>query len=642
MKEHTYTLIVTDAATKDSRDEYRFDQDKVLIGRSRSNDLTLLNEQRAVSRQHAEIHREPGHFKLVDLGSKNTTRLNGQPLIPGQSAPLRHGDRIRIGTFEIEVQLPMREDTAYALDLFHESANALLTRMYGVPTTEEKEPSGPIEVEPERAVEELVVLSELAFDLGASFDLQETIDKILRRTIDAVGAEQGVVTLVKPDDAVEADTLIRIRLDDLLPDYSLGEHLLEWMQTYKQPLRLNQREVADSTLGVTLDESIRSILCMPLVVRTKLIGILTIYNKQDASQFTESDERLVAIIAAQSAQIIENTRFHERARALEEAEKLKVAYDALEEAHQNLKATQAQLIQAEKLASLGQLTAGIAHEIKNPLNFILNFASLSAELVDELAEELQASKQALKADTYELVEEILSDLKSNAEKIQKHGHRADDIVISMLDHSQNAAGERRPVVFNRFVEEHVQRAFDSVRANAPDFSCTVDYDLGDDTGALDVVPQDLGRALVNVVDNAFYAVHEKAQTTTEAYEPTVSISTRREEGNMLVRVQDNGAGIAESMLDKVFEPFFTTKPPGSGTGLGLSLAYDIIVHGHGGTLIVERAAGEGVVFNISLPLVSNPSLYQRPSAGKNTDPGDTSLPFPASLTSMPFPMRYAS
>ncbi len=275
----------------------------------------------------------------------------------------------------------------------------------------------------------------------------------------------------------------------------------------------------------------------------------------------------------------------------------------LEQTLHQLEDAQEQLVLKEKMASLGQLTAGIAHEIKNPLNFVNNFAQLSVELTDELADELEANKEAPVAEVLGEVEELLDDLRFNANKIHEHGLRADNIVHGMLEHSRGKAGERRIVAVNTFFDEYVNLAYHGVRARQPDFNVTIDRDFDEAAGEVTVTPQEMGRVLLNLLNNAFYAVHEKRRAGDAAYEPRVCVGTRARDGHVEIRVQDNGPGIPAAVGARIFEPFFTTKPTGSGnTGLGLSLSYEIVTQGHGGTLSVESEEGRGATFIVTLPV----------------------------------------
>ena len=260
-----------------------------------------------------------------------------------------------------------------------------------------------------------------------------------------------------------------------------------------------------------------------------------------------------------------------------------------------LRAAQDRLVQSEKLASLGALTAGIAHEIKNPLNFVNNFAALSRELAEELAAELEAGAPP------DVLRELLGDIQANSEKIEAHGRRADGIVRAMMQHARGGEGRRERVDLNALVEEHVALAVHGRRAQTAGFDVAVERDYADDAGEVEAVPQDLGRVLINLVGNAFDAVAARAAAEPGPYAPAVRVSTVRTAGGVEVRVEDNGIGIADDVRARVFEPFFTTKPAGAGTGLGLSMSHDIVEQGHGGTLRVEGGPGRGAAFVVALP-----------------------------------------
>src|SRR5688572_1793165 len=270
----------------------------------------------------------------------------------------------------------------------------------------------------------------------------------------------------------------------------------------------------------------------------------------------------------------------------------------LEKANADLKATQAQLIQAEKMASLGELTAGIAHEIQNPLNFVNNFSEVNTELIEELSE-------AANEGNIEEVTSLVTVIKENEQKIVHHGKRADAIVKGMLQHSRTSSGQKELIDINALTDEYLRLAYHGLRAKDKTFNAKLDTDFDNNIGKINVVPQDIGRALVNLINNAFYAVAEKkhasANSAGQEYEPTVTISTKKLNDKVEIKIKDNGKCIPQKVLDKIFQPFFTTKPTGQGTGLGLSLAYDI-VKAHAGELKVATKAGEGTEFTIQLPL----------------------------------------
>ena len=279
----------------------------------------------------------------------------------------------------------------------------------------------------------------------------------------------------------------------------------------------------------------------------------------------------------------------------------------IEKAFTELKSTQVQLIHSEKMASLGELTAGIAHEIQNPLNFVNNFSEVSNELLAEMNEEL------LKGNIEEALA-ISADFKQNLEKINHHGKRAEGIVKGMLQHSRTSSGKKEPTDINTLCDEYLRLAYHGLRAKDKSFNATMKTDFDENLGLVNVIPQDLGRVILNLITNAFYAVNEKKSAgvhaersrgakanSTQVYVPTVSIITKKEDDTLQIMVKDNGNGMPKEIVDKIFQPFFTTKPTGQGTGLGLSMSYDIVKKGHGGELLVETEEGEGSTFSIELP-----------------------------------------
>ncbi len=262
----------------------------------------------------------------------------------------------------------------------------------------------------------------------------------------------------------------------------------------------------------------------------------------------------------------------------------------------HLKTTQGQLIQAEKMASLGELTAGIAHEIQNPLNFVNNFAEVNSELIEELREE-----QEKESPDQGLVEEILKDLADNMQKMVHHGKRADSIVKGMLMHSRSGNGEKEVVDLNALADEYMRLAYHGLRAKDKSFNATLEKDFQPEVIMARVTPQDFGRVLLNIFNNAFYAVAQQTHGANENYRPTVRVSSRLSGDTVEIRIKDNGAGIPDAARARIFEPFFTTKPTGQGTGLGLSLSFDIIRNGHMGTLEVESEKNAFTEFIIRIP-----------------------------------------
>ena len=300
-----------------------------------------------------------------------------------------------------------------------------------------------------------------------------------------------------------------------------------------------------------------------------------------------------AVEEEQNNKVISEMKAQLEVQVAERTMELTKQKEELELALSELKATQSQLIQSEKMASLGELTAGIAHEIQNPLNFVNNFSEVSNELIDEMKSELANgnSEEAI---------EIAGDVKQNLEKILHHGRRADAIVKGMLQHSRSSGGQKEPTDINALADEYLRLAYHGLRAKDKSFNAEMKTDFEENLPKINVVPQDFGRVILNLITNAFYAVAEKKKQSGEAYEPFVSVITRKTENRVFITVIDNGNGIPQPILDKIFQPFFTTKPTGEGTGLGLSLSYDI-VKAHGGEIKVQSKVGEGSRFIISIP-----------------------------------------
>jgi len=330
------------------------------------------------------------------------------------------------------------------------------------------------------------------------------------------------------------------------------------------------------------------VICVTwLVVSFSLILLLRFDNlvKENAQKSLEN-ERLAKEKEIEKSELIEKQKAELEIQVTERTADLKRSIE-------ELKSTQSQLIQSEKMASLGELTAGIAHEIQNPLNFVNNFSEVSNELIDEMNEELN------KGDIDE-AKIISNDIKQNLEKINHHGKRADAIVKGMLQHSQTSKGQKELTDINALCDEYLRLAYHGLRAKDKSFNAALKTDFDNSIGKINIIPQDIGRVMLNLITNAFYAVNEKIKMKSEKYAPTVSISTKKINNIIEIKVADNGNGIPLSIKDKIFQPFFTTKPTGQGTGLGLSLSYDI-VKAHGGELKVETKEGEGSTFIIQLP-----------------------------------------
>jgi len=449
----------------------------------------------------------------------------------------------------------------------------------------------------DRSVGELRALGEVSQAVNSTLDLEKVLSTIVANAVQLCNTGAGAIYGYD-----EWTQEFRLRatygmdqdLIDALAQHHIGfdEPSVALAFAQREPVQIaDLKEEARSELNdVILGAGYRARLMAPLLRGEDIVGMLVVRRKMPG-QFAQNTIDLIKTFAAQSALAIQNarlfdsveTRTRELARSLED-----------------LRTAQDRLVQTQKLASLGQLTAGIAHEIKNPLNFVNNFSGVSVELIDELQEIVKSGNfdNKARADIADLTET----LRGNLDKIAQHGKRADSIVKNMLLHSREGSGEHRAVDINALVEESLNLAYHGARAEKQSFEITLARSFDPTAGEVDLFPQDISRVLLNVISNGFYAATKRKREASDTdHEPTLSASTINLGDRVEIRIRDNGTGIPPEVKEKIFNPFFTTKPAGEGTGLGLSISHDIIVKQHGGSIEVDTQPGEFTEFRIVLP-----------------------------------------
>ena len=449
----------------------------------------------------------------------------------------------------------------------------------------------------DRSVGELRALGEVSQAVNSTLDLQNVLETIVAKAVQLSGTEAGAIYVFDEGERelhlratygmeqALIDALAHQRIDLNDPNVAAVMAAGEAIQVADL-----MEEVATDINEITLRAGYRARLVAPLIRGEEVVGMLVVRRKTPGA-FAQNTIDLMKTFAAQSVLAIQNARLFEdvEARTRELARSL-----------EDLRTAQDRLVQTQKLASLGQLTAGIAHEIKNPLNFVNNFSAVSVELIDELREALGGIHLDDKRRTE--INEIADTLQSNLDKVVQHGKRADSIVKNMLLHSRAGSGEHRPVDINALVEESLNLAYHGARAEKQGFNITMERSFDPAAGEVDLFPQEITRVLLNLISNGFYAATKrKAEANGGDYEPTLAATTKNLGDSVEIRIRDNGTGIPPEAKEKLFNPFFTTKPAGEGTGLGLSISHDIIVKQHGGSIEVDTKPGEFTEFKLALP-----------------------------------------
>ena len=448
-----------------------------------------------------------------------------------------------------------------------------------------------------RSVGELRALGEISQAVNSTLDLETVLSTIVAKAVQLSGTEAGAIyvfddmrrefhlraTYGMDQELINMLARQHIRLDETNVALALAQH---------EPVQIaDLNEAAPSTVNdIILRAGYRALLVAPLLRGDDIVGILVV-RRRTPGAFPQNTVDLIKTFAAQSALAIQNARLFEN---------VETRTRELSKSLRDLRTAQDRLVQTEKLASLGQLTAGIAHEIKNPLNFVNNFSAVSVELIDELREALGGAH--LDSKMRAEISEIADTLQGNLDKVVQHGKRADAIVKNMLLHSRQGSGEHRPVDINALVDESLNLAYHGARAEKQGFNITLERSFDPAAGEVDLFPQEITRALLNLISNGFYAATKrKAEVNGGDYEPTLAAATKNLGDSVEIRIRDNGTGIPPEVKEKLFNPFFTTKPAGEGTGLGLSISHDIIVKQHGGSIEVDTLPGEFTEFRIVLP-----------------------------------------
>lgn len=444
----------------------------------------------------------------------------------------------------------------------------------------------------DQAFENVKTLSQIGRDIISTLHLESIFNTVYESVNRLLDANSFSIMIVNENKQL-LECKLAIENGERLPEFSFSttdkNRFAVWCLDNRKPVFINDvdnefSKYIASRAKPKAGQYVSSLIYLPLMVGNRLIGVISAQSfKKNAYSETHLD-------------IFENLANY-TAIALDNA----YAYESVNKANTELKEAQTQLVQAEKMASLGQLTAGIAHEIKNPLNFINNFSELSIELSNELLMEIENQAEKLDAKTIEYLKELLTDLDHNVQKINEHGRRADSIVKGMLLHSRGKSGEKQKTNLNELLNEYLNLAYHGFRAQDSTFNCKMETDFDGSLETVNVVPQNISRVFLNILNNGCYALSEKQKEKRDSYNPMLRVSTKNLGDKVEIRIRDNGKGIPQDILDKVFNPFFTTKPAGKGTGLGLSLSYDIIVQEHKGELKIDTEPGEFAEFIITIP-----------------------------------------
>ncbi len=464
-------------------------------------------------------------------------------------------------------------------------------------TLEQKVDSRTIELkeknkELDSAFNNVKTLNEIGKKITSTLNIED-IQNIVYENVNSLLDANSFLIMIYNEKARKLECKLSMEKGEKLPAFEISmdekNRFAVWCVENARPVFMNDVEneymqyIPDRARPMA-GETVASLIYLPMIIENRVMGVISAqsFRKNAYSQYQLD---MLSNLTNYTAIAFDNA----------------LAYEKIHSANNELKAAQAQLVQSEKMASLGQLTAGIAHEIKNPLNFVNNFAELTVDLATELNEELDKLSGILPENDKEYLKEITGDIRSNAQKINDHGKRADSIVRGMLLHSRGKTGDKQPTDINALLAEYINLGYHGMRAQDPGFNIKMDTDYDASIGLINVVPQNLSRVFLNIINNACYSTNQKKKELKEAYFPLLEVQTKKLENSIEIRIRDNGKGIPQEILDKVFNPFFTTKPAGQGTGLGLSMSYDIVVQEHHGAMKVESKEEEYAEFLITIP-----------------------------------------
>ncbi|MBN1924804.1 MAG: GAF domain-containing protein [Prolixibacteraceae bacterium] len=447
-------------------------------------------------------------------------------------------------------------------------------------------------IELDLAFENVKTLNHIGKKITSTLDIEQIQDIVYENANTLLDATSFLI-MIYDESEQKLECKLSIENGEKLPPFEISmaekNRFAVWCVENKQTVFMNDveneyKKYISERSAPKVGKSVASLIYVPLVIENRILGVISAQS-YEKNAYTPFQLDMLNNLANFVAIAFENA----------------FSYEKITKANNDLKEAQAQLVQAEKMASLGQLTAGIAHEIKNPLNFVNNFAELTVELTQELSEEIENLTDTLDPKDSEYLLEVIGDIRSNAQKINDHGKRADSIVKGMLLHSRGKAGDIQPTDINAVLAEYVNLGYHGMRAQDSSFNLKIEADYDSSIGMVNAVPQDISRVFLNIINNACYATNQKKRELKDAYFPVLQVITKNMGDKIEIRIRDNGTGIPQEILDKVFNPFFTTKPAGQGTGLGLSLSFDIVVQEHKGEMVVNSTVGEYTEFVIVIP-----------------------------------------